>query len=339
MHKQTVMQRPVMDPTFLNEREAPPPKQWRWVVSLARMLRWIGRKLLSRPFRIRRRQVADFQESWSARLVRGFACRLLFAPILIAIVACAFVFIGTHPRSAVADRTPGAFDLYYEQVSFSGEDGVTIGGWLVPVVDARRVMLHRDRLLHQTYPAVVLVHDHGQSPQQMLPLVAPLHEESMVVLAIGVRGTGLSGSAAQTFGLNEAGDVVAAVNLLRQHPFVDGKRIVVVGLGTGANAAVLAAERDAEIRALVLLDPIVDARDVINSRLGPDNSMLQWMQPARKWAFEIAYRHDIEEISLARHQQLLASRSHLRLDQATQEARLTAKATEAVRIFCRQAMR
>lgn len=340
MSNNSSMQRPVMDPTFLEELKAEPQReQRRWVRVLARVMRWTARKLMSHPLRWRRKQVSDFQENWGARVVRGFAYRLLFAPAMIALVACAFVFIGTHPKSAVADRDPGAFDLYYEQISLSGEDGVQLSGWLVPVVDARRVMLHRDRLLHQVYPAVVLVHDHGQSPQQMLPLVTPLHEEGMVVLAVGVRGTGLSESAAQTFGVNEAGDILAAVNKLRQHPFVDGKKIMVVGVGTGANAAVLAAERDPELRGMVLLDPINDASDVVNNHFGPNTGMLRWLQPASRWAFEIAYKHDIEEISLSQHQDLLKSRPYLRLDQSTQEGRLTATTAESVRTFCRQTMR
>ncbi len=338
MSKPYKMQRPVMDPTFVEEMQAP-KVQRRWVRFLAGSFRWLARKMLSHPLRWRKARPADYQENWSARVMRGFAYRLLFAPVMIALIACAFVFLGTHPKRAAAERDPGAFDLHYEQVSFASEDGVQLSAWLVPVVDARRVNLHRDRLLRQVYPAVVLVHDHGQSQEQVLPLIRPLHEEGMVVLAIGVRGTGLSSGAGQTFGLNESGDVIAAVKMLRQHPFIDTKKIMVVGLGTGANAAVLAAEKDAEIRAMVLLDPLDDASDVVTRRIGPNNSLLHWMKPATRWAFEVAYKHDIEEIALSQHQKLLSSRPFLRLDQTTQDSRLHGEIVEKVRTYCRQAMR
>jgi hypothetical protein len=114
---------------------------------------------------------------------------------------------------------------------------------------------------------------------------------------------------------------------------------MVVGVGTGANAAVLACERDADLRAMVLLDPLDDSTDVVTRRMGPNVSMLNWMQPATRWAFELAYKHDIDEICLSQHQKLLSSRPFLRLDDTTQDGRLHAEIMEKVRTYCRQALR
>jgi hypothetical protein len=341
MSSSPLMQRPVMDPLFLASPSVPPARRrWvRWARLVGRGLWWAGGTLFSRPLASRADRLRFQGDGWVGRVARGVAYRLLFAPILLALASAALVYRGTHPPAAVAAGDPTSFGVYYDPVDFPAEDGVGLTGWLVPVVDARRVLLHRDRLLHQTYPAVVLVHDHGQSPAQLLPLVAPMHEDGIVVLAVGLRGTGRRATVGQTFGLDEAGDVLAAVNVLRRRAFVDPNRIAVVGLGTGANAAVLAAERDAGIAALVLADPVASAADVVAERLGPDRFGFRWLQPAAKWAFEIAYHHDVDELSLNQHQSLLARRKHLRVDGATTDGRLMAAPAETIRVFCRETLR
>lgn len=335
---QPLMQRPVMDPLFLQELKAP-PKRRQWLSAALRTFGWVVRKLFSQPLVRRRDRLKFANDGLASRWARGLAYRLLFAPIVLALAAGALVFSGTHPTAAVASGDPSSFGVYYDPVEFASTDGTRLTGWLVPVVDARRVMLHKDRLLHQKHPAVVLVHDHGQSPAQLLPLIAPLHEEGIVVLAIGLRGVGMPNRAPQTFGLDEAQDVRSAVNLLRGRPFVDETRIAVVGIGTGANAAMLAAEKDDKLAAIVLADPVVSANDVVASRLGPDVFGLRWMQPLTKWAFEIGYREDIDEISLDQHSTLLQTRKVLRVQKATIDHRLMAAPTEQIRKYCREVLK
>src|SRR5258705_296311 len=75
---------------------------------------------------------------------------------------------------------------------------------------------------------------------------------------------------AQTFGLDEAMDVNAAVEYLRHRPFVDPNRIGVLGVGTGANAAMIAANRDPRIAALCLSDPLASPSDAIIRYIGPN---------------------------------------------------------------------
>ena len=336
MNRQT-MQRPVMDPMFLRDVETRPSRPKRWVQVSARILRWIARQLLSHPIRFRRNRLR-FQNDRS-RILRSIGYRLMFAPIVLALVEAVLVFCGTHPQPASASGDPGSFGVFYDPIDFASEDGVQLTGWMVPVVDARRVLLHKERLLQQRYPAVVLAHDFGQSPSQMLPLVAPLHEDGMVVLVIGLRGVGTSNQAAQTFGLNEAGDITAAVNLLKGRPFVDPSRIAVVGIGTGGSAAMLAASKDPTLAAIVLANAPEFASDIVNRRLGPDFGGLRWMQPVTKWAFELSYHHDIEELSLNQHHALIQSPKVLRIGEATTEERLTAGPTDQIRKFCNRVLR
>jgi pimeloyl-ACP methyl ester carboxylesterase len=164
----------------------------------------------------------------------------------------------------------------------------------------------------------VLVHDFGANRQQVLPLVAPLHEAGYVVMAINLRGRGPSASVGSTFGLNEAQDVRAAVELLRRRKFVDPASIGVLGIGTGGTAALLAAEQDPQIAALVLDHPVRQFQDVLNSRLGPKQPWLGWVRPFCKWAFEIAYKVDADDMNLNRFATLMQSKPVLMLDEEGQ---------------------
>jgi pimeloyl-ACP methyl ester carboxylesterase len=186
------------------------------------------------------------------------------------------------------------------------------------------------------YPAIVLAHDFGRGPDQMMPLLAPLHEDGFVVVAVGLRGAGAGRSKGQTFGVYESQDVLAAVNMLRRRPFVDPDRIGVLGMGTGANAALLAAQRDGRLGAVALADPVPTPDDAIARYVGPDQYGLRWMQVLNKWTFQMAYHVDLDEMRLSRVDVLSPSRPVLRLDgRTTVDGRLMPGAVEEVRSFYR----
>jgi pimeloyl-ACP methyl ester carboxylesterase len=152
----------------------------------------------------------------------------------------------------------------------------------------------------------VLVHDFNKTPSQMVPLIAPLHERGFVVAVVGLRGAGRGGAVAQTFGLEESGDVRALIAQIRQRPSVDASRIALVGVGTGANAAVIAAAQDKDVvKALVLVNPYETTDEVIAERIGPKRRGFAWMQQTSKWAFEMAYHVDADDLHLARFRGLL----------------------------------
>lgn len=318
------MQRPVMDVMYLQDdgEHTPRPKRFRdRLIPAWRLLQKLLRVLFSQPVHFRRRG-ANFVDPTpiSVRIVKGALYRLLFVPVLLALAAAAFVFAGTHPLRADPPqvKVPG---VYYETVQFTSPDGTKLEGWYVPVIDAKRVLEERDKLLRKVHPAVVLVHDFNQSPQQVLPLVEPLHEDGFMVLVVGLRGAPSSGTSGgsgiqakgQTFGLNEAQDVQAAIDALRDRPYVDGERIAVVGVGTGANAALLAARTDGHLAALVLADPVRKPDEVIARRIGPDRRGLRWMQPLCKWAFQVAYHVDAQDLELDRHRAIAESPKTLML--------------------------
>jgi alpha-beta hydrolase superfamily lysophospholipase len=187
------------------------------------------------------------------------------------------------------------------------EDGARLEGWLVPVVDAKKVLEEKESILGKRYPAVVLVHDFAGSRQQLLPMVQPLHKAGFVVLAINLRGTSTSAREAQTFGIKEAMDVKAAVDMLRRRAFVDPTRIAIVGIGTGANAAMIAGRNDPSISALVLSAPVDGFDQAFANRIG-EHGWSKQLRPLFRWTFQVMYGVDASDLSPSNFAQVMQAR-------------------------------
>jgi hypothetical protein len=273
------------------------------------------RLLVTSPVGLGRRAEAENRPPMAKRFVRGLACRALFLPVLIVLSSLTLVFTGTHPTMVYSATDPATYGVYYDPVGFDSQDGIRLEGWLAPVVDAKSVIEKKDKLLRSKHPAVVLVHDFAKPPQQVLPLFHPLHEDGLIVMAVGLRGTNSSTfqKAGQTFGLREAMDVTATIEALRADPFVDTARIAILGVGAGANAAVIAASKDPHIKATVLIDPLENCEGVLRQHIGPEHQALRWMQPLSKWTFELYYNVDAEDMDINRFPEVVRSRPCLRL--------------------------
>lgn len=328
------MNRPMMDPTFVPDvaakRRHIPLGRW-----MAKGAKWFWNWLLTNPLAIRR--PGDEPVRWPLLKVgiRMAICWSILLPILLGAVVMLTVYMGTHPTQLPIVAEPTSQGVYFEPATLSSIDGTQLAAWLVPAIDARRVVEEKDRTLHLSHPAIVLVHDYGRTMQQMLPLVRPLHDEGIMVLVLGLRGSGSGSTSAQTFGLNESKDVMAAVDLLRQTAFVDGKRIAVAGVGTGANAALIAASRDNNIRAVVLADMLPNCDGVVASRLTPSEPWLHWLRPICRRVFEMECDVDANDLDSTRYAALLKTRPVLVL--AGQEGITNAEPTtlNRIKLFCR----
>ncbi|MBC8107450.1 MAG: alpha/beta hydrolase [Anaerolineae bacterium] len=336
------MQRPVMDITYMEEdKHAGHSARRRFQLvrvvlhavwqTMRRIVRILTYNPLSRtPFG----RFRNDDGSPLSRFLRGVAYRLAFVPVFAALTACAFVYSGTHPTPMSGDLDPSSVGIYFEAVSFKSADNVRIDAWLVPSIDASKVLDQKEKILREKRPAVVLLHNYGDRRQQMLSLVRPLHDAGFVVLLPAMRGCGTSESVGQTFGLHEALDVKAAIDLLRRRPFVDPDRVMLVGVGSGANAAMLAANTDKRVLAMVLESPADDINQVINEHVAPKQPYLRWLRPMCKWTFEISYEVDAEELNASRHATLLKTRSVLMLPgDATSENFATKEQVEQIRHF------
>jgi len=229
------------------------------------------------------------------------------------------VFAVTHPPHYSAEADPTLQGVYYDPVNFVSEDGTRLEGWIVPVFDAKRVLEEKERTLHKKHPAIVLVHDYMGTRQQMLPLVPALHDAGLVVLVVGLRGTGPSMGTGQTFGLKEQMDVRAAVDFLRRRSYVDAAKVSVMGLGTGANAAVGAAAQDANIAALILDRPIESFDQAMTNRLGRNQQWLSVLMPLFRYTFEAMYHVDADQLTSASFATVTSTRPTLRFGDVNNE--------------------
>lgn len=312
------MERPVMNPTFTYDASAdaskqPKPRQGRFSF-LWRILKRIARLLLSNPFGGHRGSFRNEEGTKLSRFVRGFTYRLAFVPVLLVMFITAIILAATHPGRSSQGADPLSFGVYYDPVNFLADDGARLEGWLVPVLDAKRVLEEKDLVVGKHYPAVVLVHDFAGSREQMLPLVQPLHQAGFVVLAINLRGSPTLTGEAQTFGIRESLDVKAAIDMLRRRPFVDPNKIALVGVGTGANACLIAASKDPAIPAMVLSEPVSSFDPAFAERVGPDH---KWYPPLKnlfRWTFQVMYGVDCGDLDMSNYAGALNSRHVLMTD-------------------------
>ncbi len=306
-----------MNPSFFDDNDGAEPRVsirarvWTalsWVLSLLARLLFID--LLPR-----RRDFYTDDGPLILRVARGLFYRLSIIPFLVLAAVLLMVHTGTRPPPPVAERDPGSLGIFFEPIALLSADHARFEAWLVPAVDAQRVLAEGEKAIIERRPAVVLAHDLGMTRQQMLPLVQPLHDAGIVVAVVALRGSGSPDAGSLTFGIREADDLRAVVDMLRRRPYVDAGRVGIVGIGTGASAALLAARDDQMIGPLVLDSPPAGGQQIVSQRLAPRPQWLAWMGPMCKWAFEIAYHVDIDEIDMRRHNAVLSERPVLVLGQ------------------------
>ncbi|MEP7284479.1 MAG: alpha/beta fold hydrolase [Chloroflexota bacterium] len=115
-------------------------------------------------------------------------------------------------------------------------------------------------------PAVLLLHQLGGTRVQWEPLIMPLAQKGYNILAVDMRGHGLTGGD-RNWTLAES-DAHALMDWLRKQPSVDPDHVVVIGASIGANLALRVCATDDACHATIALSPDVnyegvDARDAI----------------------------------------------------------------------------
>lgn len=288
------MQRPVMSVTFADEPSSQRKRAVVWPAvrwGLGWGLGFLFKDLFGRFSR------HDPSNPLSSRILRACSYRLLFAPLVLVLLAATLVYRGTHGPAVAAAIDPTCQGMYYDTVNYLGDGNVRLEAWLVPALDAQRVLAERDRILGERRPGIVLVHDIGFSREQMLPLVAPLHRQAYVVMVVTLRGCE-GNSLGSTFGLAEAGDVEAALAVLQKTPLVDADRLAIIGIGTGANAALIAAQHNAEVRAVIIDNPHSDFDEAFRGQLDDQQWWMRGIDPLCRWTFEVAYGVNAADLNL-----------------------------------------
>jgi len=200
--------------------------------------------------------------------------------ILLAVAAvCAWLVYGiTRPPRAAYLVTPQSFSkvtgpvLKGTDVTWKNHDGTVARGWLIPGADEA--------------PAVILLHGYGADRSWLLNLAVKLNETTnFTVLWPDLRGHGENPPVSWTsFGAREGDDVTAAIDYLHTLKTAAGKpqirsRVGVYGIGLGSYAALEAATRYPEVRAVALDSAPASPDDLVQaataSRFGMSNGIFQ----------------------------------------------------------------
>ncbi len=199
------------------------------------------------------------------RLVRSFY-RMFFPAVLLILIGLitASIFltrdISNPPRNSylLTPETYGRLSARGAQVTdekWTNSDGTTARGWLLRG--------------SQNAPAVILLHNYGADRSHVLNLGVKISEATnFTVLMPDLRGHGVSPNVkSSTFGGSEATDTISAVEYLKSlksengEDFV-GKNVGIYGVELGALAAINAAAKDENIKALAI-DSVPKSSDEI----------------------------------------------------------------------------
>ena len=167
---------------------------------------------------------------------------IIFLLIMITgfIIPSVLALLVLHPVRTQPQHTPATFGIeHWEDVSFFAPDHVALHGWFIPP-DAQK-----------DGATLIFVHGLGGNRGQMLHEAAVLIAKGYGALLFDLRNHGTSDSAITTFGYVEADDVQSAFEYLLTRSQVNRDRIGVVGYSMGGAAALRAAARIPQIKAVV----------------------------------------------------------------------------------------
>jgi pimeloyl-ACP methyl ester carboxylesterase len=203
---------------------------------------------------------------------------LLVIFLAVVIVCCWIVSSITRPPRAAYLITPQTFStvtgpiLKATDVTWKNHDGTDARGWLIRGAEGA--------------PAVILLHGYGADRSWLLNLAVKLNETTnFTVLWPDLRGHGENPPVNWTlFGSVEGDDVAAAVDFVHSLKTPEGKsqigaRFGIYGIGLGAYAALDAARRTNDVRALALDSVPASPEDLIaaatSARMSMRSTVLQ----------------------------------------------------------------
>jgi len=152
--------------------------------------------------------------------------------------------------------SPADAGLDYVDCAFEDAAGRVLRGWYVPAPASA-----------SPAPGVVYAHGNGGDRRQWMSALRAVHRAGFAQLLFDFAGRGESDGKHITLGPREADGIRAALDALAERPEVDGANLAVVGRSMGAAAAILAADGDPRIRALVLDSPFASLERVIDDNL------------------------------------------------------------------------
>jgi pimeloyl-ACP methyl ester carboxylesterase len=217
-------------------------------------------------------------------LVGVVLCGVLYAA-LCAYMALTLARPDRHPFT----RTPASFGLPVNDVSFpSRVDGLTLRGWLLEPATPSRAR------------PVVLVHGKGGDRQSgpgegALGVGAALAADGYRVLAFDLRGSGESAGERFTLGAQEIRDVGGAIDFLTAQGLAP-EGVYLVGFSMGAATAMLSAEGEDTVRAVVEDSGYADLGELLEVQVPRASGLPSFFTPGVVVAVRALLGVDLDEI-------------------------------------------
>ena len=191
-------------------------------------------------------------------LVVGLAALAL---ILLALLATSGLFLSRvlKPVRAVETITTDSFFGTAETLEFSEPDGRSHSAWFFPGLRGA--------------PVIVLCHGYRSSRSEVMTLATSFQQHRYNVLVFNFAGHGESPVSYTTLGNRESGELLAALEMLKERKDVDSSRVGLWGYSLGAYAALSVAPDYPGVKAIVVDSAYERPTDLLRvelSRLGAD---------------------------------------------------------------------
>ena len=209
---------------------------------------------------------------------------------IVIVVILAVYFVSSYIFARMITRShrqkivfsPRDYAMDYEDITFESRDGLHMNGWFIPgklnktVIITHPFPFNRHGFLRKNQGWLYLF----RTDVNLLTTASALHDAGYNVLMFDFRNHGESAAGITGIGLNEAQDVIGAVDYLKKRFADKTHRIGFVSFCMGADATLIALSRlkdDLEpIRCMVAVQPI-SALVFIRTYLKSTFSKLSWI--------------------------------------------------------------
>ncbi|MCG8685071.1 MAG: alpha/beta hydrolase, partial [Desulfobacterales bacterium] len=176
-----------------------------------------------------------------------------------------------YPPDQPFPKNPSDYGYDYRDVNFPASDGLTLSGWVLnEKADKVIIMTHfgylANRYGYQTkHAGLIKPYD---KEIEFIKVAGKLVEAGYAVLMYDLRNHGVSGKtekAVGTGGIEEARDILGAVEFITEHETTKGKPVGLLSYCMGANATSIAFGKNPDlfnssnVRALVAMQPLTNA--------------------------------------------------------------------------------
>ena len=196
---------------------------------------------------------ARFRPELIGRLLRAILFLAFALLVVLGGVGLFLTYRIVTARNDTESVTPLSYLLSnYENLNFADRKGGEHEGWLL--------------LGLRGAPVVILCHGYDSNRSELLSLGTVLRENHFNVYLFNSHGP-KSKQAYSDLGFREADDLLAAIETLIQQPGVNPHRVGLFGTTTGAYAALVAAQRSPQVKALVVDSAYENPRQMFEAQM------------------------------------------------------------------------